>query len=130
MKKLFIGVLFFALYNGDTTAQTDIVDANMAKDQESIVSIPGTYERIQPGTGRRYTLIVPEGYTGKTPVPLVMSLHYGGEVTPFYGHALLESLIEPGLRELGAIMVGPDCVSRGWANTEAGDHVLDLLDYI
>src|SRR5215471_2283877 len=41
------------------------------------------------GEQLRYTISVPAGYDGKTPVPVVMALHYAGDVTPFYGGAML-----------------------------------------
>jgi len=59
-----------------------------------------------------------------------MSLHYGGEVTPFYGRGLLEQLIGPVLRDLDAIIVAPDNASGGWANPQAEEHVLGLLNHI
>ena len=62
--------------------------------------------------------------------PLIVSLHYGGQVTPFFGQGLLESLIEPALRDLGAIIVAPDSAAGKWANPTAEQHVLELLDHI
>ena len=96
----------------------------------SSVTVPGTYEMTLPDAERPYTLIIPDGYTGEEPVPLIVSLHYGGRVTPFYGRGLLESLIEPVLRDLGAILVGPDSAAGDWANPVAEEHVLELMDYI
>ena len=100
---------------------------------------PGIHEMTM-GNGQRYTIAIPEGYTGDEPVPLVMALHYGGTVTPFYGRGVLEGLVAPALRELGAIIVAPDAVASNavagnagsgmWAN-EAGEAVvLALMDEI
>jgi len=94
------------------------------------VTPPGTYEMTLPDVDRRYTLVIPDGYTGQESVPLVVALHYGGQVTPFYGRGLLDQLIEPVLRDLGAIMVAPDSAAGNWANPEAEQHVLELMDYI
>ena len=91
---------------------------------------PGFYELILPGTDRRYTIVVPEGYSPGDSVPLVLSLHYGGSVTPFYGRGLLENLIEPALRGLGAILVAPDSAAGDWSNPEAEQHVLQLLTHV
>ena len=47
----------------------------------------GTYELTLPGTDRRYTLIIPRGYLTAESVPLVVSLHFGGRVTPWIERA-------------------------------------------
>lgn len=80
--------------------------------------------------GRRYTLAIPDGYTGQAPVPLILSLHYGGTVTPFYGRGLVEALVGPAFRSLGAIIVAPDSAAGQWTNSTAEQQVLELLDYI
>ena len=69
---------------------------------------PGVHQLTLPLTGGRelrYTLLVPEG--GGTR-PLVLALHYGGEVTPFYGRGILELLVAPALAELGAVIAAPE----------------------
>ena len=97
---------------------------------EERAAVPGFHERLLPGTDRRYTLVIPQGYTGEEAVPLIVSLHYGGSVTPFYGRGLLEALIEPVLRELGAIFVAPDSAAGEWTNAQAEEHVLELLEHV
>lgn len=94
------------------------------------VTMPGIYEMTLPDVDRRYTLVIPDGYTGQKPTPLIVSLHYGGQVTPFFGRGLVESLIEPVLRDLGAIIVAPDSAAGNWANPTSDQHVMDLMDYI
>ena len=131
--KIFTAVLLFTLWNGGMViAQTQANNSNadMTTENNLVISTPGTYEMILPEVNRRYTLVIPDGYTGLTPVPLIMSLHPGGPVTPFYGRSVLDRLIEPALRDLGAIMVGPDCNSIAWANPVASDHIIELLDFI
>jgi predicted peptidase len=59
-----------------------------------------------------------------------VALHYGGEVTPFYGKGFLARLVEPGLQKLGAILVAPDCRHEGWANPESETDVMALLGHI
>ncbi len=97
---------------------------------EEGITASGFHEMRLPGTNRRYTLVIPQGYTGEAAVPLIVSLHYGGSVTPFYGRGLLEALIEPVLRELGAIFIAPDSAAGDWINPQAEAHILQLLDYI
>jgi predicted peptidase len=77
----------------------------------------------------RYTIAIPEGYDGNQPVPLILGLHYGGTVTPFYSAGFLEG-IEPSLRDLGAIIVAPDATAGQWTNERAETAIFALLDYI
>lgn len=97
---------------------------------QSNITRDGTYELTLPGTERRYTLVIPRGYLRAESVPLVVSLHFGGRVTPWIGRSLLDQLIEPALRDLGAIIVAPDSAAGGWANPTAEQHVLELIEYI
>ena len=95
---------------------------------------PGIHE-LTLDNGQRYTIAIPAGYTGAEPVPLVMALHYGGTVTPFYGRGLLEGLVEPALRDLGAIIVAPDAAASNaggvaWATPEGETVVLHVMDVI
>ena len=80
--------------------------------------------------GQRYTIAIPESYTGAEPVPLIIALHYGGTVTPFYGRGVLEGLVEPALRELGAIIVAPDASVEPWASEAGEAAVLQVMDEI
>jgi predicted peptidase len=98
--------------------------------RQAIVTRPGTHELTLPGSERRYTLVIPRGYSGDKAVPLVMSLHYGGPLIPYIGRGLLDQLVEPVLKELGAIMVAPDSAADGWANPIAEQHVIELLSFI
>ncbi|MCP4542116.1 MAG: prolyl oligopeptidase family serine peptidase [Chloroflexi bacterium] len=90
---------------------------------------PGIHEQILSSRGQRYTLAIPDGYTGDA-VPLIIVLHWGGVVTPFFGKSILTYLVEPALRELGAIMVAPDCVHRDWTNPQSESQVIALLEYL
>lgn len=84
---------------------------------------------LQPD-GLRYSVALPAGYTGDAPVPLVLALHFAGEVTPFWGRRVVEILIRPGLRELGAIIVAPDCTARSWTAPQAEQDLLQILDHV
>jgi predicted peptidase len=84
---------------------------------------------LGPNHGR-YTLSIPEDYTGNQPVPLVVALHYGGHGIPFYGELILRELIEPALRELGAIILAPDCPTEDWSQPESDQFILDLLSHV
>lgn len=78
----------------------------------------------------RYALTLPRGYTPRTARPLVLALHPGGERFPGYGGAFVQQVIVPGLSELGAIVVAPDCPTRAWTDTIAERAVLALVQSI
>ncbi|MGH9336295.1 MAG: PQQ-binding-like beta-propeller repeat protein, partial [Vicinamibacteria bacterium] len=76
----------------------------------------------------RYALSLPEGRKGAP--PLVLSLHYAGHGAPYYGRGMLESLVEPALRDLDAVIVAPDCPSPSWTTKQSEDAVLALVDLV
>ena len=88
------------------------------------------WHKLTTAAGTRYTLVLPAGYQPNQTYPLVLALHYGGPVTPWYGAGLLEKIVEPGLRALDAIMVAPDCAHGGWDNKAGEAEVLALLDLL
>lgn len=92
--------------------------------------LPTVREEVLAPGGQRYTISIPAGYKPGKPVPLVLALHYGGTVTPYYGKPFLTNLVEPALRKLGAIIVAPDCTAGRWTNPQAEADVLALLDHI
>ncbi len=87
---------------------------------------------LEDGSGVRYAIAVPEGYDGSEEVPLVLALHFGwGEVLPpNYSAIFLEILVEPALRELGAIIIAPLCPARTWVDPKSEEAVLALLEQV
>jgi predicted peptidase len=88
---------------------------------------PAVHQQRLP-SGEPYTLVLLTPASHDSTTPLVVSLHYGGPVTPFYGRGLLESLVEPALRELNAVMVAPDCAQRAWLDCE--QSVLRVIEHV
>ncbi|MDF1665780.1 MAG: alpha/beta fold hydrolase [Planctomycetota bacterium] len=86
---------------------------------------------LSDGTTVRYTVLVPKGYKagkkGQKKLPLVLALHYGGRVTPFYGAGLVKGLIGPAFKKLNAIIVAPDSLGFGWRGGKDEKYVLALL---
>ena len=78
----------------------------------------------------RYTISIPKAVSSSKDIPLVIALHYGGTVTPFYGGGYLRLLVEPALKDLNAIIVAPDCPGRGWIDPNSEKAVLALLSAI
>jgi predicted peptidase len=80
------------------------------------------------GATMRYSVSVPELEAGAT-AALVLALHYGGPVTPHYGEDYMKVLVLPGLDELQAVFVAPDCPGNGWADPVSEAALLALLDH-
>jgi predicted peptidase len=87
---------------------------------------------LEDGSTLRYAIAVPEGYDGAREVPLVLALHFGWAeaLPPNYSAVFLEILVEPALRELGAILVAPLCPARTWVDPRSESAVLELLEHV
>lgn len=83
----------------------------------------GTHQQTAdiPGVGQvKYTVEVPAGYDGKTPVPLVLALHYGydgAKPSPYTGKGMIEAF-RPGLAGLKAVVVAPDALGGDWTDAQ------------
>jgi len=82
---------------------------------------------LKSGLKLRYTLSLPRHYSHTETYPLVIALHYGGKVTPFFSKNFVTSFVEPALKDLHAIIAAPDCPSDGWANPISESAVLELI---
>lgn len=85
---------------------------------------------LESGTTLRYTLALPPSSSPGLSYPLVLALHYGGQVTPFYGKGYLTNLVLPALGDLNAVMVAPDCPGAGWTDPSSERAVMELLQTI
>ena len=86
---------------------------------------------VSPEAGRiLYGISIPAGYTSGEPRPLVLALHPGGERTPYYGLSFMRSIVSPALRDLGAIIVAPDCPARAWSDPTSDRAVMALLESV
>lgn len=83
--------------------------------------------RAPDGTTTLYAISVPRGYDAGQPAPLVLVLHPGGERMRYYGSAFMRSVVEPALRDLGAVMIAPDCPTSSWADPAAEQAVMALV---
>ena len=93
---------------------------------------PGFHRLTLPradGPAINYAILVPDGYSPSTPVPLLLALHFGGNPAGA-GASVLQILIGPALSELGAIIVAPDSVGGSWTTPENDVAVNALLDTV
>ncbi len=85
---------------------------------------------LESGTDLRYTLALPPAFSPDLSYPLILALHYGGQVTPYYGKDYLTGLVLPALRDLGAVMIAPDCPGAGWTDPLSEGALMALLQSI
>jgi predicted peptidase len=83
--------------------------------------------KLESGADLRYTLALPPSFSPDLSYPLVLALHYGGQVTPYYGKGYLTNLVLPALRDLNAVMIAPDCPGAGWTDPKNESAVMELL---
>src|SRR5262249_14105607 len=80
-------------------------------------STPGLYHLTTQVEGQTiyYTLRIPADYDGRTALPVILCLHFGGQPSEFYGGRFLNLIPSPGLGSLAAILVAPTTAQSGWA---------------
>lgn len=101
---------------------------------QSVVATPGrirnrTLPVAQVGT-ITYGISAPADYNVSDPRPLVLALHPGGDRVAYYGSRFLQQVVLPGLSDLGAVVVAPDCPARSWTDPMAERAVLALLEKV
>lgn len=90
---------------------------------------PGAVTRaILHPTGLRYTLAHPSGFQPNQAMPLILALHWGGTVTPFYGESILLGLIQPALAGLDTYICAPDCDQGDWTDPAFQSALIEFLD--
>ncbi|HBX69104.1 MAG TPA: hypothetical protein DEH25_06910, partial [Chloroflexi bacterium] len=58
----------------------------------------------------------------------MLALHFAGHGIPYLGEQILTGLVEPALRELGAVIVAPDCPAENWTHPLSEQFIFELLD--
>jgi len=94
---------------------------------------PGIYQQEmnrEDGSIVRYGLFIPTRIENAEKIPLIIALHYGGQVTPYYGLSYMKLLVEPSFRRFGAIIVAPDCPFQTWRTERSETAVIDLIEYL
>ena len=82
-----------------------------------------------PDVGRvRYAISIPDGFDPAKPAPLIVVLHPGGGRIPYYGAEFTQRIVEPGLRQLRAIMIAPDCPTASWSDPPSDKTVMTLIN--
>jgi len=84
---------------------------------------------LENGTRILYTASFPALRKHKI-YPLVLALHFGGEVVPYFGEGFLKILVEPAFLPLHAIIIAPDCLGHDWTDTVSEKAVMELLDSV
>ncbi|PHS13166.1 MAG: hypothetical protein COA86_17590 [Kangiella sp.] len=82
------------------------------------------------GTVLRFTISIPDTYSDQTPSPLIVALHYGGKVTPFYGRGIIDNLVGLALAELDSIIIAPDSMGGDWRNETNEVAVIQIMESV
>ncbi len=77
-----------------------------------------------------YGISVPGDYDSADPRPLVLALHPGGPRAAYYGSRFMAQVVLPGLGELRAVVVAPDCPARSWTDPTADRALVALLENV
>jgi predicted peptidase len=77
-----------------------------------------------------YGISAPADVKASDPRPLVLALHPGGPRVAGYGSRFLQQVALPGLGDLGAVVVAPDCPAQSWTDPAAERAVLTLVERI
>jgi predicted peptidase len=104
----------------------------MAQNIENIELVDGIHKMelpISDGNKLRCSASFPV-LNGEGNVPLILALHYGGEVVPYFGFNYLTLLAEPALKDLGAFIIAPDCPGNGWTDEISEKAITELLQYV
>lgn len=97
-------------------------------DGGALVQRPGVHEQVLSSRGLRYTIAIPNSFVADQAASLIVALHFGGTVTPFYGRTFLDALVGPALQELEALIVAPDATGGTWSSAQNEANLLALLD--
>lgn len=95
---------------------------------------PGDYMQTwQMDDGRivSFSVSVPESHADGRSVPLVLSLHYGGErITQFFGNQMLHSMVKPSMSDLKPLIIAPDVINKSWSNFRCEECVMGLMNKV
>ena len=127
LKVFQIAVFFFIVTECSISGLNDR-KKTICKDQTMEKGIYEKELKLRDGSILRYTVSLP-GTKRDAAAPLVLALHYGGEVTPYYGKGYLQLLAAPAFQDLKAVILAPDCPGRGWTDPKSEAAVLELIEF-
>jgi predicted peptidase len=121
------GLLRWALR---TAALLVLASRPLAAQAPAPPQITETALELSDGSVLRYAISLPgvpdSAAQGR---PLVLVLHPGGRAE-YYGSSFMQSIVEPGLRSWGAVMVAPDVPDRSWSTVRSEMAVLALIEHV
>ena len=127
---IFITPLLFSNFIGcDETLVAEKIELDKNALANEILE-PGISNRsISIGKSREllYTLSVPK-IEANEKVPLVVALHFAGEMEDHFAENYLRYLVEPGLRSLDAIIFAPDAPKGNWSDQISEEVIIQFLD--
>lgn len=107
------------------------IGAAAARPHRQAATIERRVLQLDDDTVLPYAIAVPADLDARRRAPLVLALHFGwpsGAAPDDIEYNFLRDVIEPGLRDLEAVIVAPRCPARAWTQSESERLVLALLD--
>src|SRR5262249_61247883 len=97
--------------------------------QQAYPSTPGLYHLTTQADADTvsYTLRIPAGYDGRTALPVILCLHFGGQPTEFYGGRFLNLIPIPGFGRLAALLGAPPPAPGGLGPAPRASAALSAL---
>ena len=78
-----------------------------------------------------YSIAIPHDYNGSESYPLMLTLHWGGDVHFQSGISFLNTFILPTLEDFNGIIISPSCSEiSGWIHKNSEIFILSLIDQI
>jgi predicted peptidase len=99
----------------------------VGQDRQRYVRTVEEFEFAPGRPGMAVATYVPRTYSRRKPMPLILALHFGGQVTPTTGRDFAEMLVLPAMKDLGAVILAPNCPGQGWTDPVSEDAVLKLV---
>ena len=78
-----------------------------------------------------YAIAIPHDFNESKDYPIILTLHWGGNVHFQSGDSFLNTFILPSLEDFNGIIISPSCPENsGWIHNNSKIFILSLIDHI
>jgi predicted peptidase len=126
MKNVLLFLIGLSLTGCDHDSNVILKSSDIAQ----VIMTPGFQQNkvtILRGGEILYGLWIPPNINTGQSVPLVVALHGRGSNTPYIGDALMRTLVQPALQDLGSIIIAPDVPGDSWFDITSEQTVMQFI---